>query len=68
MYEIRLISVSTIGQDEIPTFKLSKIEIDWLRKDVESPSAMVAIKKKSLVNKLEDLSRSKYFKECKAMV
>ena len=43
-------------------------EIDWLRKDVESPSAMVAIKKKSLVNKLEDLSRSKYFKECKAMV
>eukprot|EP00092_Neocalanus_flemingeri_P028583 GFUD01031039.1.p1 GENE.GFUD01031039.1~~GFUD01031039.1.p1 ORF type:complete len:647 (-),score=115.24 GFUD01031039.1:694-2634(-) len=32
-------------------------EIDWLRRDVESPSAMVAIKKKSLVNKLEDLAR-----------
>ena len=36
-------------------------DIDWLRRDVESPSAIVAIKKKSLVNKLEDLARSKYF-------
>ena len=33
-------------------------ELDWLRRDLEeSPS--VAIKKKSLVNKLEDLARSK---------
>lgn len=32
-------------------------DIDWLRRDVESPSAIVAIKKKSLVNKLEDLAR-----------
>ena len=34
-------------------------DIEWLRRDVESPSAIVAIKKKSLVNKLEDLARSK---------
>jgi len=32
-------------------------DIEWLRRDVESPSAIVAIKKKSLVNKLEDLAR-----------
>ena len=36
-------------------------DVDWLRRDVENPSAIVAIKKKSLVNKLEDLARSKYF-------
>merc|ERR1719232_2122116 len=32
-------------------------DVDWLRRDVENPSAIVAIKKKSLVNKLEDLAR-----------
>ena len=34
--------------------------LDWLRKDIESPSAIVAIKKKSLVNRLEDLARGDY--------
>jgi hypothetical protein len=32
-------------------------DVDWLRSDIENPSAIVAIKKKSLVNKLEDLAR-----------
>jgi len=43
----------SMDQDEAESID----DVDWLRRDVESPSAIVAIKKKSLVNKLEDLAR-----------
>ena len=35
-------------------------ESDWLRGDVTSPTSGVALKKKSLVNKLDDIAKSKY--------
>ena len=34
-------------------------EGDWLRADVTSPTSAVALKKKSLVNKLDDIAKSK---------
>ena len=34
-------------------------ECDWLRADVTSPTSAVALKKKSLVNKLDDIAKSK---------
>ena len=33
---------------------------NWLRADVTSPTSAVALKKKSLVNKLDDIAKSKY--------
>ena len=33
-------------------------EGDWLRADVTSPTSAVALKKKSLVNKLDDIAKS----------
>ena len=35
-------------------------ECSWLRKDVMSPESVAAIKKKSLVNKLDDIAKSKF--------
>ena len=32
-------------------------ELEWLRKDLENPSSIFAAKKKSLVRKLENLSK-----------
>jgi len=43
----------SMDQEEVENLE----DVDWLRRDVENPSAIVAIKKKSLVNKLEDLAR-----------
>ena len=34
-------------------------EVDWLRSDLEE-SPVIAVKKKSLVNKLDDLARRKF--------
>ena len=36
-------------------------EVDWLRSDLEE-SPVIAVKKKSLVNKLDDLARRKFIK------
>ena len=35
-------------------------ECDWLRADVTSPTSAVALRKKSLVNKLDDIAKSKF--------
>ena len=38
---------------------LDDSECSWLRKDVTSPNSLAAMRKKSLVNKLDDIAKSK---------
>ena len=49
-----LLDVSQEDQDN------QEDECSWLRSDVTSPSSIAALKKKSLVNKLDDIAKSRF--------
>ena len=64
--DIKLLEIEDLdGSEDNWLFDLSagehagEEESDWLRADVTSPTSAVALKKKSLVNKLDDIARSK---------
>ena len=53
-----------VSKDNPPEFEdLNDTDCSWLRKDVTSPDSLVAMKKKSLINKLDDIAKSKYDRE-----
>ena len=64
--DIKLLEIEDLdGSEDNWLFDLSEgdqageDECDWLRADVTSPTSAVALKKKSLVNKLDDIAKSK---------
>ena len=63
--DIKLLEIEDLdGSEDNWLFDLSagdqggEDESDWLRADVTSPTSAVALKKKSLVNKLDDIAKS----------
>ena len=66
--DIKLLEIEdTDGSEESWVFELRDVEervrgedCDWLRADVISPETQGSAKKKSLVNKLDDIAKSKY--------
>lgn len=53
-----------VSKDNPPEFEeLDDTDCSWLRKDVMSPDSLAAMKKKSLVNKLDDIAKSKYWRK-----
>ena len=49
-----LLDISQENQDD------PEDECSWLRSDVTSPNSIAALKKKSLVNKLDDIAKSRF--------
>ena len=48
-----------VSKDNQEFEDLDDSECSWLRKDVTSPNSLAAMRKKSLVNKLDDIAKSK---------